>query len=423
MGNKSVIGQKYFMASFQTSFDRTFEPDNNVWLEFLNEIHPSKELTICHWINIKVFNSGVSGCLWSYCTIETQNDPMECLQLCIDGIWDTANRNMQLLVTIPSRKGGQRYKALLPLKSFHHRTWNHLCWTLSTVTGSSTFYHNGDMIGSKQINTNDIDFALKRSSQMQDSAFIFGQEPDSIRGGFDEHEAFIGDLSEFNVWNYTLSGSEIYSMAVCNIITRGNVVSWDFNKKAINDNIRVHNVVFTELSHSTELCKVAHHLVIFPERVQYPKAKETCGIHGGSLAVPHSELEANQMLEIVKKHRDSCIQSTGQASENLVWIGARQIDGIWHEVPRDRHLWSDSSSNSRLNFTNFLRAGANLNTNCAYLRKGGVWMEGDQNLCAYHLSLCTICVLYSTEWPEGPRQPNMCCHIELSQFFLYDVQI
>ena len=92
-------------------------------------------------------------------------------------------------------------------------------------------------------------------------------------------------------------------MAVCKIIARGNVVSWDFNKGAIDDDIRVYNVVFTELLHAKELCKVSHHLVIFPERVLYPKAKETCRIHGGSLAVPHSEREGNQMLEIVEKHK------------------------------------------------------------------------------------------------------------------------
>ena len=85
---RSVIGQKHFMASFQTSLEGTFKPDENVWLEFLNEIQPSKEFTICHWINIKFFNTGVAANLWSYCTVENQDDPMECLQLCLYGIGD-----------------------------------------------------------------------------------------------------------------------------------------------------------------------------------------------------------------------------------------------------------------------------------------------------------------------------------------------
>ena len=387
---RSVIGQKHFMASFQTSLEGTFKPDENVWLEFLNDIHPSKEFTICHWINVKFFNNGVAACLWTYCTIKDQDDPMDCLQLCLDGMLDTANRGMKLLITIPSRKQGSSYKDTIPQESYLHRTWNHLCWTLSTITGAAKFYHNGNVIGVKHVNTTDIELALKGSSAMRSASFIFGQEPDSIGGGFDPNEAFIGDLSEFNVWNYTLSGSEIHSMAACKIFTRGNVVSWDLNKGGINENIGVHNVVFTELLHSTELCKVTDQLVIFPERVQYPKAKETCEIHGGSLAVPYSEKEVNQIMDIVQKHKDSCVQ----ASDNLVWIGAKQIDGTWHGVPRDRHPWSNFSSSSLLNFTNFLRAGSRPNSKCAYLRRDGFWMEGDDNLCAYHLSLCTICILY-----------------------------
>ena len=262
--NRCVIGQQYFMASFQTNLEGTFAPDENVWLEFLNEVHPSKEFTICHWINIKFLNSGISACLWSYCTVEKEDDPMECLQLCLDGIWDTANRNMQLLITIPSRNEGQRHKSVLPLKAYHHRTWNHLCWTLSTITEWSTFYHNGNEIGRKQVNTTNIGLALKGSSQMHGASFIFGQEPDSIRGGFDLHEAFIGDLTEFNVWNYTLSDSEIYSMAACDMFARGNVVSWELNNQATKENIAVHNVEITAFANPTVLCNVNHHLVIFP---------------------------------------------------------------------------------------------------------------------------------------------------------------
>ena len=392
--NRFVIGQKYFIASFQTGLEGTFAPDENVWLEFLNEVHPSKEFTICHWINIKFLNSGISACLWSYCTVEKEDDPMECLQLCLDGIWDTANRNMQLLITIPSRNEGQRHKSVLPLKAYHHRTWNHLCWTLSTITEWSTFYHNGNEIGRKQVNTTNIGLALKGSSQMHGASFIFGQEPDSIRGGFNLHEAFIGDLTEFNVWNYTLSDSEIYSMAACDMFARGNVVSWELNNQATKKNIAVHNVEITEFANPTVLCNVNHHLVIFPEIVQFAEAKETCVVHGGSLAVPRSEEETNRLIEIVQHHKDSCIKGRGQATENLVWIGAKQVDGIWQEVPRDRHHWSDISSSSRLSFTNFLHSGSSLNSKCAYLRKDGFWMEGDHNLCTYHLSLCTICVLY-----------------------------
>ena len=126
IGQRCAIGQKSFMASFQSRLDSSSAPSENVWLEILNEIPPSQEFTICHWIDIKIFNNGIAACLWSYCIIENKDDPMQCLQLCLQTILDTAYRNLQFEVKIPSRKGALEYRAFVPLKHYHHRQWNHL---------------------------------------------------------------------------------------------------------------------------------------------------------------------------------------------------------------------------------------------------------------------------------------------------------
>ena len=269
LGQECVIGQKTFIASFQSDLDSTSEPSENVWLEILNDIRPSKEFTICHWINIKFFNRGIAACLWSYCIVENKDDPMECLQLCLQGVLDTVGRELQFETRIPLRQGEPEQRAFVPLKYYHHRTWNHLCWSLSTITGYSMYYSNGDLIGSQRVNTNEIPLAMKGSSEMYAASFIFGQEPDSIRGGFDIYQAFIGDLTEFNVWNYTLSKSKINSMATCNGFEKGNVVQWDLNDGITGKVVAIHNVRITMFPHSTELCNVFRRFVIFPERVQY----------------------------------------------------------------------------------------------------------------------------------------------------------
>ena len=343
IGQRCVIGQEYFMASFQNGLDASSRPDENVWLQFLNEVHASKEFTVCNWVNIKYFNYGIAACLWSYCTVESYDGAMECLQVCLYDIWDTANRNLKVKLSIPSRKGWLKHWAIIPLKFYHRRTWNHLCWSLSTLTGSTKFYHNGAVIWSKQINNSYIDFAMKGSYDMYDASFIFGQEPDMIAGGFDRYEAFIGDLSEFNVWNYTLTEPEIYSMAACNSFQKGNVISCELNDWIDKDKFNISNVVMTRFSDSKTLCNVNHRFVIFPERVQYPVAKYTCKIHGGSLAVPHSEMENQMLMNIVERHKDSCIKDQGPAIEKLAWIGAEQLSGIWNKVSLDTHHWSDIS--------------------------------------------------------------------------------
>ena len=389
-----VIGQQHFMASFQTGSDASPKPDTNVWLEFFNEIPPSKEFTVCHWINIKYFNSAIAACLWTYCTVENKDDGMECLSMCLHALEETANRELYIDVGIPLKEKGKKQWVAVDLKLYHHRTWNHICWSFSAITGSSQFYHDGDLIGSKQINIKDIDLAMKGSSTMHEASLIFGQEPDSIRGGFDQYQAFLGDLSEFNIWNYTLTKTEIYSMSTCESFMKGNILSWDLTNLIISKKLDIHNVVMTEFSRGSQLCDTHHQFVIFPQRVEYPMAKEICNNHGGILAVPHSEKENNLLRDIVEKHNDSCIVDNESKIENLIWLGAEKVDQIWYKSSSNGRLLGNLSSKPRLNFTNFLHSSSSSNSACAYMRKDGFWLEGNYNLCAQILSLCAICDIY-----------------------------
>ena len=392
--HRCVVGQQHFMASFQTGADASPKPDKNVWLEFLNEIPPSREFTICHWINIKFFNSGIAACLWAYCTIENKNDKMECLQMCLYAVEDTANRELDVKASIPFREKVMKHWAIVGLKSYHHRTWDHICWSFSVTNKTSNLYHNGDWIWSKPVNTAEIDLAMKSSSKMYKASFIFGQEPDSMRGGFDQYQAFLGDLSEFNVWNYTLSENQIRAMATCDSFIKGNIVSWVLTDLVVNRKLAIHNVVMTEFSPASKLCEIQRQLVIFPSKVEYPAAKETCKTHGGHLAIPYSEKENIMLQDIVEKHNDSCIGDKDSNIEKLVWLGAEKVNSIWYKSSGDGYHLGNSSSKSRLNFTKFLHSSSSKNSECAYLRKDGFWLEGNHNLCAQLVSLCTICEVY-----------------------------
>ena len=66
---------------------------------------------------------------------------------------------------------------------------------------------------------------------MNDYALIFGQEQDRIRGGFERGQAYIGHLSEFNIWNVTLSEKDIFDMATCQ--TNINIFQNKQNEKEI----------------------------------------------------------------------------------------------------------------------------------------------------------------------------------------------
>ena len=61
-------------------------------------------------------------------------------------------------------------------------------------------------------------------------SLVLAQEQDNVGGGFDSSQAYVGDLSDVNMWNKVLSGEEISSMSGQCHSEEGNVFEWsDFN--------------------------------------------------------------------------------------------------------------------------------------------------------------------------------------------------
>lgn len=50
---------------------------------------------------------------------------------------------------------------------------------------------------------------------------------DTLGGGFDATQAFVGELAHFNIWDRKLSPGEVYSLATCSAkALSGNVIAW-----------------------------------------------------------------------------------------------------------------------------------------------------------------------------------------------------
>jgi hypothetical protein len=47
-----------------------------------------------------------------------------------------------------------------------------------------------------------------------------------VGGRFDATQAFVGELSQVNIWDKVLKPADILTMANCSSYTPGNVVSW-----------------------------------------------------------------------------------------------------------------------------------------------------------------------------------------------------
>ena len=370
-----VSEEKSFIASFQNDIKESFESTSDVWIEFSGKMPSFKEFTVCHWIKIRYFNVDVAACLWSYCTI-TEND-LKCLRMCLRGIFNTQNRNLKIVGDIPLVESDFTLHASRDLKSYLHRTWTHLCWTYSSMTGENEFFQNGESLGQEFFNTSIGEWVVKGKDDSTDSSFVFGQEQDELGGGYEKYEAFIGDLTEFNLWNFTLEKSDIRKMSNCSKMLKGNVIDWNLSNLVFN------KAVLSNLSDPKILCERPYEYAIFTEKLRYPEAKETCEVHGGILAIPKSKEQSEKLLKIVGEHKKTCLVDDVSKEAKAFWIGAAKIDHKWFEVP------STIYPPARLTYKNLLQNHSSPNSGCMYLRNDGAWVMGKYS-CEI-MSLCTIC--------------------------------
>ena len=231
LGFECISAKKTFKVAFQTSGVWSSKD----WVEYKGNIPVLEQFTACHWEKLQYF-AFYSNSIWSYCTIRNRIDKnMNCMQLFSKGRSSSAFRSLSFNLWFT---GNQTLNVKLKLESFRHRTWNHVCWYHSSLTGDNKLYYNGKLAASKKIQGLPI---IQGSATAYNHSFVIGQEPDMIRGGFAEDQAFFGVISEFNLWNEFINISKIMDMAHCKTIPKGNVVSWQ-KKKFIFNSVNVEDV-------------------------------------------------------------------------------------------------------------------------------------------------------------------------------------
>ncbi|KAM6403296.1 neuronal pentraxin-1 [Rhynochetos jubatus] len=98
--------------------------------------------------------------------------------------------------------------------------WHHICVTWTTRDGVWEAYQDGTQTGSGE------NLAPYHPIKPQ-GVLVLGQEQDTLGGGFDATQAFVGELAHFNVWDRKLSPGEVYGLATCSTrAAAGNVIAW-----------------------------------------------------------------------------------------------------------------------------------------------------------------------------------------------------
>lgn len=103
--------------------------------------------------------------------------------------------------------------------SFQAHDWTNYCVTWSSQTGGAELWING-MVGEQRY--------LKRGYSVSLSGvLVLGRDQDGLLG-ISNSNAFVGKMTDVNVWDYTLSTADIREQMSCegNGTVVGNVLSW-----------------------------------------------------------------------------------------------------------------------------------------------------------------------------------------------------
>ncbi|XP_058529716.1 neuronal pentraxin receptor, partial [Ochotona princeps] len=107
----------------------------------------------------------------------------------------------------------------LPL-SLKDKEWHHICISWTTRDGLWSAYQDGELRGSGE------NLAAWHPIKPH-GILILGQEQDTLGGRFDATQAFVGDITQFNLWDHTLTPAQVLSIANCTGPLRGNIVPWE----------------------------------------------------------------------------------------------------------------------------------------------------------------------------------------------------
>ncbi|XP_070541644.1 uncharacterized protein [Ptychodera flava] len=125
--------------------------------------------------------------------------------------------------------------------------WHHVCITWSSNDGSWKYYHNGAVSSvGRDYQTH---YGIESSGVL-----VLGQEQDSLGGRFDQNQALVGSLTEFNMWERALVDGEITDI-VGDCSHFGDLFAWNIDHLVIEGDVskRSEDVCLSHISDRTVL--------------------------------------------------------------------------------------------------------------------------------------------------------------------------
>ena len=106
------------------------------------------------------------------------------------------------------------------------------CITWRSQDGAFAIYRDGIFVGSGA--------AAEGVEIPSGGAWVLAQEQDTVGGGFDENQAFEGELTEVHIFDKVLSQEEIFEMkeTCAQCIREGNVISWNEFRSGVHGDVQ-----------------------------------------------------------------------------------------------------------------------------------------------------------------------------------------
>ncbi|KAL9979164.1 hypothetical protein ACROYT_G016784 [Oculina patagonica] len=111
-------------------------------------------------------------------------------------------------------------------------TWRHFCFTWENTNGVYKSYKDG------KLEAQGVDFQ-KGYILRSGGTVVLGQDQDSIGGGFNTNDAFVGEMIEVNMWGSVLSESDIAAQYENCSIPHGSVLAWPLFKDVVHGQVQV----------------------------------------------------------------------------------------------------------------------------------------------------------------------------------------
>lgn len=160
------------------------------------------EFSLCSWVRT---GARYLGTILSYATEDNDN------KLVLHGR-DAAPRDAIHFVI-----GDPAFREL-PVGRLLDRQWHHLCVIWSSLQGRYWFYVDRRLVS--------LGSSFRKGYEIPArGSLVLGQEQDTLGGGFEPSEAFVGNLAGLAMWDRALSPGEVSGIAIGNGLPRGPIFS------------------------------------------------------------------------------------------------------------------------------------------------------------------------------------------------------